>query len=246
MPDQIFPRDPDKAEALGRTDLFSELPEEVLRKLAAHAVTRRLNRGDMLYSEDEEAAGLFVVAEGELRSVRQSSEGREQVLSTPGAGAALALVPAFNGGKYFTTVIADTAAVVLCINHDDVRRVCREHPELLWRVARALAREIRHSAELIESLALRNVEQRVAQYLMTVAHDRAVRSEGGLVFELTQTRPEIASRVGSVREVISRSLTHLHQRGLIVLRGARLVTIPNLDALRRFSGAPALTELHTP
>jgi CRP/FNR family transcriptional regulator len=234
----------DKVRALARASLFSTLPQQVLEKLAERGAIRRLERGDMLYSENETASGLFIVADGELRSVRQNEHGREQVLWTAFAGAVLALVPVFDGGKYFSTVVADAPSMVIGIGHEDFRSLCRKHPELLWRVAEELASEIQRAAGLIESLALRNVQQRVAQYLVSVADDRAVSSEKGLVFELTLTRPEIASRLGTVREVVSRSLARLHERGLIVLSGGRLVTIPDLDALRRFSGAPTAAELH--
>lgn len=224
----------DKIEALRRTKLFSNLPIEVLQKLAFHATTRRLSREQMLYSEHETAQGVFVIVEGEVRSVRQTRNGREQVLSTYRPGATLAEVPLFNGGEYFSTAIAEAESIVLYIGHEHVHRICREHPELLWNIARELAHQVRESAELIESLALQNVDQRVAQYLLNVAQDRAVHSGEGVVFELTQTRPEIASRLGSVREVISRSLAHLHQMGLISLDGARLITIPNLEAVQAF------------
>jgi len=244
MHNRFAAQNPDKVRALARASLFSSLPQPVLEKLAERGALRRLQRGDMLYSENETATGLFVVAEGELRSVRQDGHGREQVLWTAFSGAVLALVPVFHGGKYFSTVVADAPSVVIAIAYEEFRSLCRKHAELLWRVAEELAREIHRAAELIESLALRNVQQRVAQYLVSVADDRAVSSEQGWVFELTLTRPEIASRLGTVREVVSRSLSRLHERGLIVLSGGRLVTIPNLEALRRFSGAPSAAELH--
>ncbi len=237
----------DKIGCLRQTRLFADLPEQVLQKAAARSTVRRLTKGEMLYSEHEEAGGLFVVVEGELRSIRQSLDGREQVLSTERPGATLSEVPVFNGGKYFSTVIADAAAVVLCIHHKDVHQICREHPELLWNVARSLSQQVRHCAELIESLALRNVDQRLALFLLTVVRDRAIRSGEGVVFELTLTRPEIASRVGSVREVVSRSLSHLNETRLIELRGKRLVIVPNVQALREFADAvppaPATTSL---
>lgn len=227
----------DKAAVLRQAPLFAGLPDEVLQKAAGRATVRRLNRGEMLYSEHEEAAGLFVIAEGELRSIRQSVDGREQVLSTERSGATLSEAPVFNGGKYFSTVIADTPSVVLCIHHKDVHQVCHQHPELLWNVARVLSHQVRRAAELIESLALRNVDQRLALFLLGVADDRAVGSGAGVVFELTLTRPAIASRIGSVREVVSRSLSHLHDARLIELRGKRLVTVPDVKALREFAGA---------
>lgn len=237
MPPEKHRANVDKAGSLRQTKLFAGLPEEVLQKAAARAAILRLSRGEMLYSEHEEAAGLFVVVEGELRSIRQNLDGREQVLSTERSGATLSEVPVFNGGKYFSTVIADAPSVVLCIHHKDVHQICREHPELLWNVARVLSHQVRHCAELIESLALRNVDQRLALFLLTVVQDRAVRAGEGVVFELTLTRPEIASRVGSVREVVSRSLSHLHEIRLIELRGKRLVIVPNVNALREFAGA---------
>ena len=201
-------------------------------------MVRRLDRGEMLYSEHEKAAGLFVVAAGELRSIRQSADGREQVLSTEPTGATLSEVPVFNGGNYFTTVIADVPSIVICIDHADVHRICNEHPELLWNVARLLAHQVLQCAELIESLAFRNVDQRLAQYLLTVGQDRGIRStRGAIIFELTLTRAEIASRLGSVREVISRSLAHLQDTRLIGMEGKSLITIPDEKALRIFAGA---------
>ncbi len=191
----------------------------------------------MLYSEREEAEGLFVVAEGELRSVREGVDGREQVLSTERPGAMLAEVSVFGGGRYFTTVIADTPSIVLCIHHNEIQQMCREHPELLWKVAGLLSQRVRHYAELVELLAFRNVDQRLALFLLSVIEDHAVRSSQGVEVELTLTRPEIANRIGSVREVVSRSLSHLHEHRLIELRGAKIVIVPDVQALREFAGA---------
>jgi CRP/FNR family transcriptional regulator len=235
MPAQDLSGHAGRIEILRRAELFVGLPEEVLQKLAAHAIVKKLRRGEMLYSESDEATGLFVVSEGELRSVRQSSDGREQVLSTARAGKTLAEAPVFGGGRYFSTVIADTPAVVLTIGHRDVQQVCHEHPELLWNVVRSLSQSIRTCAELIESLALRNVDQRLAMFLVSIARDQGRHSDDTITFELTLTRSEIASRIGSVREVISRSLAHLHELGLILVADRRTIKIPDIEALRDFA-----------
>ncbi len=142
--------------------MFGNLPEPVLRTVAACTRTRDLNRGEVLYSEHEEASALYIVASGELRSIRQSSDGKEQVLSTERPGAILAAVAIFNGGKFYSTLISDTPSKVLAINKRDAHDLCRKHTELLWNVARVLAHKVRHSAELIESFALLHVDQRVA------------------------------------------------------------------------------------
>jgi CRP/FNR family transcriptional regulator len=225
-----------KVEALRRTDLFGSLSEDLLNKIAELSVARQLKRGQVLYSEHDEAAAVYVVARGELRSIRQSVAGREQVLSTERPGAVLAAVPVFNGGKFYSTMIADSTSVVVSIDKRHLHALCREHSELLWNLARVLAHKVRHYAELIEILALRSVEQRLAQYLVTIARERGIPVREGCTVELTLTRSEIASRLGSVREVISRAFTHLQKSNLIRIQGRRLVNVPDLRALNTFSG----------
>jgi CRP-like cAMP-binding protein len=227
----------DRVATLRATDLFGSLPEPILRTVADCAITRHLSRSETLYSEYDEASSLYVVASGELRSIRQDVDGREQVLSTERAGAILAAVAIFNGGKFYSTLIADTPSAVLSIDKRDTHELCRKHTEILWNLARVLAHKIRHSAELIETLALRNVDQRVAQHLLTVCQQRGIQHSGRCVVELTMNRSEIASRLGSAREVVSRAFTQLEKVGLIQMQGRRLVTIPDMQALRSFAGA---------
>jgi CRP/FNR family transcriptional regulator len=236
-PDRSRPRQPlDHVAVLKQTDLFKDLPDAVLRNAAGRAVDKSLERGEILFCEDDAASGLYVVAQGEFRSVRQNVEGREQVISTEGPGAILALAPVFNGGKFYTTAIANTASQVLCIPTRGVHELCREHTELLWHVARLFSHKLRHVTELVETLALRNVDQRLAQHLLTTCQERGVRKDDGCVVEITMTQAELASRVGSTREVICRALASLEKEGLIRMTGARLVTIPDMRALTTFAG----------
>lgn len=227
----------DKIAALRSTDLFGNLPDPVLRIIAACTIGEHLQRGEVLYSEHEEAAALYVVCNGELRSIRQNVDGREQVLSTERAGAILAAVPVFNGGKFYSTMIADSDSDLLYIEKRDIHDLCRKHTEILWNLARVLAHKVRHYAELIETLALRNVDQRVAQHLLTLCQERGVRDMDACVIELTMSRAEIASRLGSAREVVSRAFTHLEQARLIQMQGRRLLTVPDMRALSSFAGS---------
>ncbi len=236
MPATRAPKNTDKLAVLRKSEIFANLSDDLLRKISGLASTRQLQRGQVLFSEYAEGSGLYVVASGELRSVRQNAEGREQVLSTERVGAVLAMAPVFNGGKFYSTMVADTAAEVLCIQTRDVHELCQQHTELLWNVAKVMSHRVRHYAELIETLALRNVDQRLAQYLLTIARERGVQVGSGCVVELTLTRSEIASRVGSAREVVSRALAHLQRDSLIEMTGRRLVTISDMQGLAAFAG----------
>jgi CRP/FNR family transcriptional regulator, dissimilatory nitrate respiration regulator len=226
----------DKLAALRQTALFGGLSDAILTDVVGFATTRQIRPGQLLLSENEEASALYVVVQGTLRSFLQDLEGREQVLSTEGPGAILAAEPLFDGGKFYCTIIADRSSDVLCIEKRDIQQLCREHPELLWSLARVLGHKIRQYAHLVETLSLRNVHQRVAELLLTVCQERAVRNGSGYVIELSMTRTEMASRVGSTREVVCRALAHLQKRGLIQLNGTRLLTVPDRRALSRLAG----------
>ena len=157
----------DKIAVLRRTDLFGAWTHDLLKNIAGFAIVRHLERGQVLFSEYEDTPGLYVVASGELRSVRQNADGRELVLSVEGTGAILAAVPIFDEGASFSTTIANTRTDVLCIEKRHIRELCREHVELLWNLASTLAHRVRQDAELMEALAFQTVEQRVARYLRT-------------------------------------------------------------------------------
>jgi CRP-like cAMP-binding protein len=179
---------------------------------------------------------MYVVIQGTLRSMRQNAKGREQVLSTEQPGAVLAAVPIFSEGKFYATTVADTGCQVLSIDAQDILRLCQQHPELLWSFLKLFANKVRHYAELIETLALRNVNQRVAQHIYTLCQEQGLGHEETCTAEIRMTQSEMASRIGSTREVVCRALAHLESEQLIRMQGTRAVKIISVPQLAKFAG----------
>ena len=225
----------DKIAALKNTTLFGELDEKTLGALAERAVERRYARDELLFLAGEEARGLYVIVEGSVRAFRESLGGREQVIHVERAGATVAELPVFDDGPYPSTVAADEETVVLFIDKRDVRRLSLEHPEIALAALKVLAVRLRRCAELVETLSLREVGQRLARFLLAEVRTKGARTDEGLSVELTHSNQQIAARVGSVREVVSRALTRLQHDGLIRLEGRRL-TVPVEKALAAFAG----------
>lgn len=225
----------DKVAALRNTSLFGELDEKTLGALAGRAIERRYGRDEVLFLAGEEARGLYVIVEGAVRAFRESPDGREQVIHVERAGATVAELPAFDDGPYPSTVAAEEATTVLFIDKRDVRRLSLEHPEIALAALKVLAGRLRRCAELVEALSLREVGQRLARFLLAEARADGARTGEGLRVELTHTNQQIAARVGSVREVVSRAFTRLQHDGLIRVEGRRL-TIPDEQALASFAG----------
>jgi CRP/FNR family transcriptional regulator len=225
----------DKITALKRTKLFEELDENTLRVLAERAFERRFQKDEVLFVAGEEARGLYVIVEGAVRAFRVSLDGREQVIHVERAGATIAEVPVFDDGTYPSTAAAEEATTVLFIDKRDVQHLFLEHPKITLAALKVLAGRLRRCAELVEALSLREVGQRLARFLLAEARRSAAPAENGISINLSQTNQQIAARIGSVREVVSRAFTRLQHDGLIIVEGRRAI-IPDLAALETFAG----------
>jgi CRP/FNR family transcriptional regulator len=144
-------------------------------------------------------------------------------------------VPVFDDGEYPSTVAADEDSVILFIDKRDVRNLCLTHPTIALAALKILAVRLRRCATLVEALSLHEVDQRLARLLLSEARLRGKRTEEGIVVELVMTNQQIAARIGTVREVVSRALSRLQQNELVAING-RLVTIVDEKALRAFAG----------
>jgi CRP-like cAMP-binding protein len=224
----------DKLAALKRTQLFKELDHATLQSLAERALPRHYRKDEVLFLAGEEAVGLFVIVNGSVRAFRESIDGREQVIHVERAGATVAEVPVFDDGAYPSTVAAEEETDTLFLDKRDVRQLSLQYPAIPMAAVRVLASRLRRCAELVEALSLKEVGQRVARFLVSEAHRHGQQTSAGTYLTLTQTNQQIAARVGSVREVISRALSRLQHDGLIVLEDRKL-TIPDMEALSSFA-----------
>src|SRR5262245_9521628 len=208
---------PDVASGLAAIPYLASLPARERADLARRCRVRTFARGAMVFSEGQSAAGVWVVLGGRVRLVRSSPRGREQVLHTESAGATLAEVPVFDGGGYVATAVADDHARLLFVPGSALLALCRRRPDVAFGIIAVLARRLRGFAALIEDLALRDVTARLSRFIVTQA-----RRTGDDVVDLPGTRDDVAARLGTVRELVSRSLAQLRRAGVISVQGRRI------------------------
>jgi CRP-like cAMP-binding protein len=214
----------EKAALLKQTELFRDLDAEVLGVLAGHAVEKRLDRNEILFLVGEEAAGLFVIAEGSVRAFRSGSDGREQIIHVEKAVTTIAEVPVFDNGRYPSTVAAEEPARVYFIGKREVYDLCRKYPQIALAAAGLLAGRLRKCARLVEELSLREVGQRLAHLLLTQAATGGTpMADGGIRFRQKLTHNQLAARIGTVREVVTRSFHLLQEQKLVVVEGKDVI-----------------------
>jgi len=220
--------------ALKRTALFGCLTREELSEIARRAAEIHFSKGEMLFLSGEPVKGIFVVVGGDVRVFQHNAEGREQVMHVDTAGSVIAEVAVFDGGPYPASAMAMSGTDVLFIPKESVDRCCADHPHFVLNALRLMARRVRRHAQLVEALSLHEVGQRLALFLLTEARSAGNAARGEVAIPFSLSNHEIAIRIGSVRDVVSRAFTRLKHEGLIATEGAEL-TIPDLRALRRYA-----------
>ncbi len=221
---------------LKQTELFHDLDEKVIRELADHAIEKHLERDEIMFLMDEEAAGLFVIAQGSVRAFRTAPDGREQVIHVERAVTTIAEVPVFDNGKYPSTVAAEEPTLVYFLGKKEVRSLCLKHPQIALAATELLAKRLRRCARLAEALSLREVGQRLAYWLFREATEHGVQTNEGFRFTQKLTHNQLAARIGTVREVITRSLFRLQQQKLVNIEGKDVI-VPNLESLARYANS---------
>jgi CRP/FNR family transcriptional regulator len=224
----------DKVEALRRTPLFGDLELPELQALAEHATEQKLGKGEILFLAGDAARGLYVIVEGAVRAFRIGADGREQVIHIETSGATVGEVPVFDEGTYPSNASAEEDSALLFIPKKDVRRAFLEHPVIALSALKVLARRVRNCAALVETLSLHDVDRRLAKLLLAEARTRGVRRGHGLEFEFPATHQQVAARIGSVREVVSRAYGRLQQAGLIRV-DSKTVVITDLERFTKYT-----------
>ena len=223
----------DKVAALRHTALCGSLSETELREIAARAIVHKLGKGELLFLAGDPPKGLYVVVEGAVRAFRVGADGREQVIHVERAGATVGEVPFFDEGSYPSTTAGDEESILLFISRAEVFSLVSSHPSIALAALKVLATRLRNCASLVETLSLHDVDRRLARLLLSEARIRGTRIPSGFEMDFFLTHQQVASRIGSVREVVSRAFSRIQQAGLVRVEGKK-VTIPSEAALSSY------------
>jgi CRP/FNR family transcriptional regulator len=215
---------------LAKVAIFSGLSDNELSFLAQRSVLRRFSSGETIFGEGEPCAGLYVVESGHVRIFKSSVNGREQVLSIDGPGGSIAELPVFDGGGYPASAAAIDDAALLFVSKQDFQALCLAHPQVSLKVLRVVGARLRRLIAIIEELSFTTVRHRLASFLLRLAQMDGKPSAAGVEIILPINNQELASQIGTVRELVSRNLSRLQSEGMIRIDG-RVVTICNLKAL---------------
>ena len=196
---------------------FVVLSSEELAFIAERIIARDYGKGEQIFAEGEPCQGLYIVHKGQVRVYKLSAEGREQVLRNFKDGQSFNEVAVFDGGPNPAHADATTPSTLWIIPRSLIFEFVRTKPEMAIAIIQNLGGQLRHMVGLVEDLSLRHISARLARLLLETA--------GGGPDAPKLTQQEMATQLGTVREMVARSLKQLESRGLVEIRKGRIVII---------------------
>ena len=222
---------PENVSVLRRVALFTGLTDEEFSDLESRIVPRHYQASQMIFSEGDACAGLFIVESGHVRIFKSSANGREQVLSIDGPGSSIAELPVFDGGPYPASAVAVNDTRLLFLSKQDFRALCVNYPEVALKVLSVVGARLRRLVGIIEELSFTTVRHRLIALLLRLARTQGVKNGSAITITLPAHNQELAAQIGTVRELVSRNMSRLQQEGLLDMDG-RTVVLKDVVALK--------------
>lgn len=200
-------------DALAQTLHFNALPMEVQNAILTAAIPKHFTAGQVIYLEGEPADHVYILQSGWVKATRMTPEGREQALLILRPVEIFGDIAVFSGTPYPGTATALEEVHAWAIPAETLIMLINRHPELAMAVIRKMGDRVLYYIGLVEDLSLRSVEARLAKTLLA----NAELNDGQLIVPRRgwSTFDEMADRLGTVRDVLSRALKALEVEGLL-------------------------------
>jgi CRP/FNR family transcriptional regulator, dissimilatory nitrate respiration regulator len=197
------------ADILNDCRLFSQVEPRGFARLAAMARLVKFSKGQLIFREDDECPGVYVVSEGMVRVFKTGPAGKEHVLHIVGPGGTFAEVAAIVQFDVPASAEAVEPTTCVLLPQAPFRKALEEDHELCLGMMTGLTLWVKHLVGLMEDIVLRDAGGRIARYLLQAL------PAGGDVVELPSLKRHLASHLNLTSETFSRILRRMLDAGMI-------------------------------
>ncbi|MDR2442245.1 MAG: Crp/Fnr family transcriptional regulator [Deltaproteobacteria bacterium] len=223
-------------EVLNQSLFFEGLSCDLIDSLASIAIRKSFATGQSLFERGDEAPGFYLVATGLVKIYLIHSDGRERILNLCGPGTIFGEAAVFRPGGYPASALAVEATETILFPTESIRKLLAQNPDLSIAMIGVLAQRLNHFRSIIEA-AGQQLLPRLAGFLLELADDNGE-------IRLPTTKGQLALRLGTTAESLSRSLTKLKNAGflketkshLIIIDRGRLIALAEGDSDENQSG----------
>ena len=206
--------------AITSVPVFAALDDAAADELARACAVQAARAGERLLSAGQPAEQFYLILEGQVKVFRLSPKGDEQILHLYGPGKTFGEAAVWTGGKFPANAEAVTDGRLLAVRRQVIGQLITRDPETALGMLAGLSDKLQEFAALIDDLSLKEVPARLAGVLLAES-----KRAGAFTFELTQTKRQLAARIGTVAETLSRALKKLEEAGLIEVTGKQIAIL---------------------
>jgi CRP/FNR family cyclic AMP-dependent transcriptional regulator len=217
------------ASLLGRVEPFRALDEPARLTMVEHASRRVVDKGQMVFWQDDPGESMFVLLEGSVKLLVGSRDGELIELHRHDAPAIFGELALLDGGPRSASAEAVERSTLLVVTRPEVLQLLRSDEQVAEALLSTLGAMVRRTTRQVSDLAFLSLQGRVAAKLLDLAEPDQVRTR-------RVTQVELATMVGGARQTVNQALRSLESRGYIRSSG-RMFEILDRDQLRRLAGA---------
>jgi CRP/FNR family transcriptional regulator len=219
--------------ALRNCQLFAGISIPELDAIANITAVKSVPKGSYLFHEGDPSLGFYIVQTGAINVHRVSATGKEQVIHVFRAGESFAEATLATDKGYPGDARAVEASQVLLVQKAGFLGLLKRQPELALRMLGSMSIHLRVLVGQLEDLTLKDVETRLANWLVKRCPDPTSQRPANI--ELSMTKRVLAAELGTVSETFSRTLAKFRQQGLVEVKGktVKVLCPAKLTALLR-------------
>jgi len=210
-------------ETLRRCQLFAGLPVYDLESIGAFTVPRTLEKGDYLFREGSPSAGFYIVQRGAVNVHRVNALGKEQVIHVFRTGESFAEATLATESGYPADARAAEPSQVLLVQKTGIVSLLKRQPELGLRMLGSMSLHLRTLVGQLEDLTLKDVETRLANWLVKRCPDS--NGQEPALIDLPGTKRMLAAELGTVSETLSRTLAKFREQQLVTVKGRQVMVL---------------------
>ena len=201
-------------ELIRRVPLFSLITPDQAQTVAQNVTKRRYKRGEVIVEQGRKSDEMIILLSGRARVLTADHRGREVILATLKPGDCIGEMSMIDNDPHSATVSTEVQCDALVLSRAFLEQYLPERSSLSFAITHGLVRRLREANRQIESLALLHVYDRVFRALLNMSEP----DEGQQVIQRRVNRQDLAKTVGASREMVSRVMKNLEERGSIQTR----------------------------
>ncbi|NOZ70836.1 MAG: Crp/Fnr family transcriptional regulator [Chloroflexi bacterium] len=200
---------------LSSVPLFANAPPSLLREIGRDFHLRTYASNSILFLEGEEPTAFYIVAAGRVRLYKMSPEGREQTILMLHERDLFDVPPLLDHEPHPASAAALTDVRLYVIDNQEMQTMLQRYPELAGSLLPYMAQKLRQLASLASDLAFTDVSTRLARLILLYAQEEGELTPHGIDLAWGLSHRQIAQIIGTAREVVSRSMRHFEQQGVL-------------------------------